>query len=255
MQYSVTFSTSEYLFLHFMERILHIETATDICSVCIAEEGKVTAVRETGESRSHASVLTVFVEELMQERSLKISDFDAIAVSMGPGSFTGLRIGVTVAKGFCYGASLPLIAVPTLESMFRGFLQLNHSFDVNDLFIPMIDARRMEVYTAVFNNMGEILKPTSAMIIDNNSFSDLIADHTLHFFGTGANKLTETIVNPNADFTRNFHISSVFMTDIALEKFHKKDFEDAAYFEPYYLKDFITTIPKKNLLSGTTKSV
>ena len=237
-----------------MERILHIETATDICSVCLAEEGKVTAIRETGEERSHASILTVFIEELLNENSLKTGDLDAIAVSMGPGSFTGLRIGVTVAKGLCYGASLPLISVPTLESMCNGFLKENNSYEANDLFVPMIDARRMEVYAAVFDSKGKTLKETSAIVVDTGSFADFLAEHNLFFFGTGAGKLTNTITHTNALFSENFLISSAYMTDIALGKFRQKEFEDTAYFEPYYLKDFITTVPKKNLLSGTTKS-
>lgn len=240
-----------------MKRILHIETATDICSVCIAESGKVTGFRETSEGRSHASILTVFIEELLHERSLEITDLDAIAVSMGPGSYTGLRIGVTVAKGLCYGASLPLIALPTLESMFRGFRQKctneNRITDDDAFFIPMIDARRMEVYMTIFDSQGNTIKETSATIVNQNSFSEYLANRIVYFFGTGADKLTETIVHENAKFKTDFSVSSKYMVELAFEKFGRKNFVDTAYFEPYYLKDFITTVPKKNILSGATK--
>jgi len=235
-----------------MCKILHIETATEVCSVSIALKGKVIAYKETTKERSHAAVLSVFIRELFDKTGLSAGDLDAIAVSMGPGSYTGLRIGVSTAKGLCYGADLPLIAIPTLEIMCFGMLEKfkgEGTYLEDDLlFLPMIDARRMEVYTAIFNKDLAPVRDTSALIIESTSFDDLLQNNRLVFFGDGADKLSDTIVNPNACFFMNYKLSSVHMTELAYARFKNKDFVDVAYFEPYYLKDFITTTPKKKLL-------
>lgn len=231
-----------------MSRILHIETSTDVCSVCLASEGKIISTRETSIERSHASILTVFIEELLREFEMKKESLDAVAVSMGPGSYTGLRIGVSAAKGICYGAEIPLIAIPTLEAMCIGALKHRHTIQEDALLIPMIDARRMEVYMAVYNLQLKKIRDTSANIIDKDSFQDLRTVHKLYLFGTGAAKLKDTFSQSNIHFLDNIRLSSEYMVGIALERYKEKQFEDVAYFEPYYLKDFIATTPRKNRL-------
>jgi tRNA threonylcarbamoyladenosine biosynthesis protein TsaB len=234
-----------------MCKILHIETATEICSASIADNGKLLAVKETSEGRSHAGVLAMFIQELFQETGLTADGLTAIAVSKGPGSYTGLRIGVSVAKGLCYGTGLPLIGINTLDSLYYGLVsrhsEVKKENDLNCLFVPMIDARRMEVYAAIYRNEHEMLKDTHALVVEPTTFDPLLVNYRIYFFGSGADKLTETIIHPNACFIKNFLISSSFMIVPALQAYREAKFEDLAYFEPYYLKDFITTTPKKKL--------
>ncbi|RYU91461.1 tRNA (adenosine(37)-N6)-threonylcarbamoyltransferase complex dimerization subunit type 1 TsaB [Mucilaginibacter terrigena] len=219
--------------------ILQIETATTSCSVALAQDGKVLAFKEINARNMHAQVITVYIDELMAQTNSTYAALDAIAVSCGPGSYTGLRIGVSTAKGLCYALDTPLIAVQTLAAMANGVAR-EHTIDSDVLLCPMIDARRMEVYTAVFNAAGEVIKPTAAEIIDMNSFSGILAGNKVLFFGDGADKCKETLGdNRNAQFLPNFVNSATHLTQIALEKFSRADFEDVAYFEPYYLKDFI----------------
>jgi tRNA threonylcarbamoyladenosine biosynthesis protein TsaB len=232
-----------------MCKILHIETATEVCSVSIAENGKLIGLKETHEGRSHAGVLATFIRDIMEETKTDIYRLDAVSVSKGPGSYTGLRIGVSVAKGLCYGAGLPLIGINTLEGMCNGLLNRLHEkgekLNSSYLLVPMIDARRMEVYTAIYNTEGKSIKETHALIVNETTFDSQLANHCICFFGSGADKLTHTIVHPNARFIMNFRTSAKDMISLALEAFQQGRFEDMAYFEPYYLKDFITTIPKK----------
>jgi tRNA threonylcarbamoyladenosine biosynthesis protein TsaB len=232
--------------------ILHIETATDVCSVALAENGKLTDVMETSEGRNHAKILTVLIGGLFERNGLAAKDLDAIAISMGPGSYTGLRIGASVAKGLSYGAGIPVIGISTLEAMNWGFRQHFQKIDIQPdshaLFAPMIDARRMEVYTAVFNFQNEMIQPVQAKIIDDESFSSECILAPVYFFGSGADKLIETIIHPNAHFVPDMKPSASFMCEMAFHKFQQKQFEDTAYFEPLYLKDFITTTSKKNPL-------
>jgi len=234
--------------------ILHIETATEVCSVSLAENGNILAVKEIVEGRSHASTLSVFIDEIIKNSKIKDKKPDAIAVSMGPGSYTGLRIGVSAAKGLCYGYNIPLISVSTLEAMSVGFQEKSKSKDQqnsqNHLFSPMIDARRMEVYMAIFTDKNEYFKETTAQIVESNTFDQLLSEHKVYFFGSGANKLSEIIVNKNALFIDDFVHSSVYMASIAYKKYVEKDFVNVAYFEPFYLKDFITTTSKKNYFPG-----
>lgn len=231
-----------------MSRILHIETSTDVCSVCLASEGKMISKRETSVERSHASILTVFINELLDDLIELNANLDAVAVSMGPGSYTGLRIGVSAAKGICYGSDIPLIAIPTLEAMCIGVLKQNDIVEKNALLIPMIDARRMEVYMSVYNVELQKIRDTSAQIIDEDSFHDLLISHPVYCFGTGAEKLKDILLHNNIRFLDNLNMSSEHMIRIALQKYNEKKFEDVAYFEPYYLKDFIATTPRKNQL-------
>jgi tRNA threonylcarbamoyladenosine biosynthesis protein TsaB len=219
--------------------ILQIETATTVCSVALAQDSEVLACREIEQRNIHAEKITVFIEEVLHMAGKGYNDLDAIAVSCGPGSYTGLRIGVSAAKGLGFALDKPLIAVETLEAMARGILN-ERDFDADTLLCPMIDARRMEVFTAVFDSKGNRVRPTSAEIIDENSFSDLLQDHQVVFFGDGAGKCREALgTHQNARVVDNFVNSARYLTAIAAEKFKAKDFVDTAYFEPYYLKDFI----------------
>lgn len=222
--------------------ILGIETSTKICSVAISDGTKLLALKEEGGAYSHSEKLTNFIQEVLNRTNLELKDIDAIAVSKGPGSYTGLRIGVSVAKGLCFALDKPLIAVETLQAMALG------QQEKANLYCPMIDARRMEVYTALYDVNNKILKPVSAKIIDSTSFSEVLKDNTIVFFGDGAEKCKEVLgQNSNAIFSEQGLPSAAFVNQIALRKFQNKAFEDVAYFEPYYLKDFIATTPKKLL--------
>lgn len=219
--------------------ILQIETATTVCSVALSKNGRVLAFKEADQRNIHAEKITIFVEEVLKDAGKTFNDIEAIAVSSGPGSYTGLRIGVSAAKGLSFALDKPLIAVETLETMAYGLIA-EKSFDDDILLCPMIDARRMEVYTAVFDSRGNRIVPTSAEIIDGNSFSDLLLKHKIIFFGDGAEKCREVLtVHPNAEIVGDFTNSAKYLTKRAAEKYLAGDFEDVAYFEPYYLKDFI----------------
>jgi tRNA threonylcarbamoyladenosine biosynthesis protein TsaB len=226
--------------------ILQIETATTVCSVALAKDGRVIGFKQVDQRNIHAEVITVFIDELLTAAGITYNNLDAITVSCGPGSYTGLRIGISTAKGLCFSLDKPLIAIETLESMAQGVLDnpallSNSNFPLSTLLLcPMIDARRMEVYTAIFNAKGENIRPTAAEIIDENSFADLLKNNQILFFGDGADKCQTTLGNnPNAHFLTGFTNSATHLTKKAFEKFKLKDFENVAYFEPYYLKDFI----------------
>lgn len=219
--------------------ILLIETATSSCSVALSEGGKVIAVKEANERNIHASYLTVFIEELMKISGKKYSDLDAIAVSKGPGSYTGLRIGVSTAKGLCYALDIPLLSVNTLESMAAGLL-LTQSVSSSTYLVPMIDARRMEVYTAIYRTDLSILENVNAKIVDRTSF-DEFHDNDLILFGDGSEKFQELFsAQPNIRFI-NFENSAAHLASLANEKMIKGEIENLAYFEPFYLKEFVTT--------------
>ena len=224
-----------------MSLILQIETATASCSVALAKDSEVLAFKQINERNIHAEVITLFIDELMSITGTAYSNLDAVAVSSGPGSYTGLRIGVSTAKGLCFALDKPLIAVETLEAMAYGILSHEGYAPTSDtLLCPMIDARRMEVFTAVFNTSGERIRPTSAAIIDENSFTDLLKSDKILFFGDGAEKCRAVLGEyPNAVFFPGFINSAVYLTQKAAEKFRNKQFENVVYFEPYYLKDFI----------------
>jgi tRNA threonylcarbamoyladenosine biosynthesis protein TsaB len=224
--------------------ILQIETATTVCSVALAKDGKVLAYRQVNERNIHAEIITLFIDELIAEAGIQYAAIDAVAVSSGPGSYTGLRIGISTAKGLCYALDKPLIAVETLAAMADG-IRAEENIDGNTLLCPMIDARRMEVYTALFDAAGNNIKPTAAEIIDEQSFSEQLKNNKILFFGDGAEKCREVLgKNPNAQFLTNFSNSAKHLTQKAVQKFAERDFEDVAYFEPFYLKDFLVTQKK-----------
>jgi len=221
-----------------MSLILQIETATTVCSVALSENGKVLTNKEIQQRNVHAEVVTLFIDEVLKMAGIQYQDLSAVAVSCGPGSYTGLRIGISVTKGLCYSLDIPFIAIETLEAMTDGIIAGTSTEQM--LFCPMIDARRMEVFTAVFDAKGNRVKPTSAEIIGQDSFSDLLKTNKMIFFGDGAAKCKDVLgANPNAQIISDFQNSARYLTKKATEKFNAKDFEDTAYFEPYYLKDFI----------------
>lgn len=228
-----------------MSTLLQIETATQVCSVSVSVNGKTIALKEEAAQNIHAAKLTLFIVEAMQIAGLTYSDLDAIAVSKGPGSYTGLRIGVSTAKGLCFALDKPLIAINTLNMMACGYAT-NHP-DWTGLICPMIDARRMEVFTAVFDNELQEVSATHAKIVDENSFQSLLQQNKIAFIGDGAEKCQSSIRHVNAIFyTANFN-SATYMSNLANEAFLAENFEDVAYFEPFYLKDFVFTTPKKKV--------
>ena len=229
------------------EMILCIETATNICSASLCDSAGVISTKESVDAKSHASLLTVYIGELFKDAGISATDLKAVAVSKGPGSYTGLRIGVSVAKGIAFGASLPLIGVATTLSMTMGLIQTIEKVDENTLFCPMIDARRMEVYNALYDHSGKQIKEISADIITESSFDEIPEKCKIVFFGDGAAKCSGVIKRQNIEFFDNFSLSSAFMYKPVKEAFELKHFEDVAYFEPFYLKDFVATTQKKNI--------
>jgi tRNA threonylcarbamoyladenosine biosynthesis protein TsaB len=225
-----------------MATIVNIETATKVCSVSLSIQGKCVSFRESMAENSHSGQITVFVDEVIRETGISINNVDAFSVSKGPGSYTGLRIGISTVKGFCYALEKPLIAVGTLESMAAGFIN-THKTPEKILYCPMIDARRMEVYCALFNIDLKNIFPISAKIIDEKTFSEFLTNNQIAFFGDGAEKCKTVLLSENALFFKDFNPSSRFMIEISEKKFHNGDFEDVINFEPYYLKDFIAGAP------------
>lgn len=229
-----------------MALILNIETATEVCSVAISKEGETVALLENTEGLQHASLLTVLIEKIFNESDYAIEDLDAVAVSMGPGSYTGLRIGVSAAKGIAYAGDLPLIAISTLQAMALGVAN-SQEITENTWLCPMIDARRMEVYTAFFDSNNEQKKEISADIIDETSYQDELNKRKIVFFGNGAAKCKEKIKSGNALFIDDVKCSAKDLSELSYKAYTNKDFVDVAYFEPFYLKDFVATVPRKNI--------
>ncbi len=227
-----------------MAVILHIETSTDVCSVAVSENGKCIFERECSEGMNHAKLLSPFVDEALKQISAENKDIEAVAVSCGPGSYTGLRIGVSTAKGIAYGKNIPLIAVPTLEIIAVGALK-NIAETDNFLLCPMIDARRMEVYDVFLDKNLTEIRATQPDILDENSFSDELKN-VIYFFGNGSAKFKNITKNSNARFVENIAPLAKNMISIAEKRFAKRQFEDVAYFEPFYLKEFQPTTPKNN---------
>lgn len=220
--------------------ILQIETATTNCSVAISKNGKTIALKEMSNGFSHAENLHVFIESLMQEHALKFKMLHAVAVSKGPGSYTGLRIGVSAAKGLCFVLDIPLIAIDTLTI-------LAHRVDVKKGFVvPMLDARRMEAYTLVLNSQLEPIRKIEAEIISENSFNEYLEAAQVTFVGNAVDKTKEVIKHDNAVFLEESLPSANEMSELAYKKYKISDTEDVAYFEPFYLKDFVTTPPKSH---------
>lgn len=229
-----------------MERLILIETSTSLCSVALAENGEVVREKVSSEPRAHASVTAMFVKEILEEGGLAVSDCDAVAVSKGPGSYTGLRVGVSTAKGLCFGAGIPLVSVGTLDTLVWQALDGGLLPEGCAHIVPMVDARRMEVYSGIFDTCGKQLTQTSATIVDESTFAGILAEGPALFIGDGALKCKEVIADPGAFYHETCPRASA-MLHPALEAFRAGQFEDTAYFEPFYLKEFITTTSKKRL--------
>jgi len=230
-----------------MALILNIETATETCSVALSENGKLIALKEDTIGQQHAKLLTVLIEQLFSENDIQIEKLKAVAISMGPGSYTGLRIGVSAAKGIAYAADIPLIAVNTLQALAFG-ISKNGNYESDTWFCPMIDARRMEVYIAFYDVNNMQIRDISAEIIDENSFSEILRERKIVFHGNGSAKCRQSIKSQNALFIDNVHCSAAQMVELSYTAFQNNQFVDVAYFEPFYLKDFIATVPKNSIL-------
>jgi|TARA_B110000285_G_scaffold73245_1_gene84460 tRNA threonylcarbamoyladenosine biosynthesis protein TsaB len=222
--------------------ILHIETSTKNCSVSIAKSGELISLKEINNGAySHSEMLHPLIKEALLESKLTIKEIEAIAVGKGPGSYTGLRIGISAAKGLCFANDIPLISINSLEI-------LAHSTTIDKGYIiPMIDARRMEVYSAIYDESYTLIRETKADIIDEHSFCDKLQNHTVYFLGDGAEKCKETIVHKNAVFIKNAFPSAKEMTQLSYDKYKENKTEDIAYFEPFYLKNFVATQEKKKI--------
>lgn len=229
-----------------MALILNIETSTQVCSVSLSVDGETIEIKESHTKNSHAEQLTIFAQKIISDGGYQFKDLDAIAVSKGPGSYTGLRIGVSTAKGLCYSLDKPLISVSTLEAMAIGMMTKTDTKDLaNTLFCPMIDAKRMEVYCALFSADTKMVREIKAEIIDENSFANELKMNTIIFGGDGAPKCKDVLSHSNKTvFLDDFLPSSRFISQLAEQKFNNSEFEDVAYFEPFYLKDFIAGIPR-----------
>ena len=228
-----------------MSCIVHIETTTTVCSVALSQDGQCLMSKEEFNGPSHATLLAPFVDEAVSFADSHAIPIDAVAVSSGPGSYTGLRIGASTAKGLCYGRGLKLLSVSTLELLCVPLLLFHEELPDDALFCPMLDARRMEVYTAVYDRSLKAVKPVSAEVIDGTSYQDLLEEHKVVFFGNGADKCKKVILHPNAIFVDNIFPLAKYMLPLAEKALAQGKTEDVAYFEPFYLKDFVATRPKK----------
>lgn len=228
-----------------MAVILQIETSTTVCSAALSQNSSCIMERTELGGLSHATMLPRFLQEIVDFLTKENLKVDAVSVSCGPGSYTGLRIGVSSAKGLCYGWNVPLVAVDTLAVLCEGLIETGMTLGEDDLLCPMIDARRMEVYTAFYNKYLERVVPISAEIVSEDSFSDILASHKVYFFGDGAEKCRNVLTHQNAIFVPNVVPFAKNMTRLSATFFAQEKFQDVAYFEPFYLKDFIATLPKK----------
>jgi len=227
--------------------ILSIETATSTCSVALHKEGKLLASYALHLDKSHSGSLTMMIDEVLQRTNHKTTDLQAVAISKGPGSYTGLRIGTATAKGLCFALNIPLIAVNTLKAMALNVIANSPKIKgVSLLFLPMIDARRMEVYTAIFDEDLKEIKEVNAKIIEENTFEKFLSKHQLVLFGDGAAKCKAILSHQNYLYLDQIAPSAKYIGELASVKFKKQEFEDLAYFEPYYLKDFMVKTPTKN---------
>jgi len=233
--------------------ILHIETSTDICSVSLSEKDQLLSLAESGPERSHAILLNSYIKQVCAESGKELKDLDAVSVSKGPGSYTGLRIGVSTAKGLAYALEIPLIAPGTLDHMAHGagthpeIIALIEKYADQVLLCPMIDARRMEVYSALYTPDGTMTGRVSAVVVDRDTYRELLQQYHICFFGNGADKCREMLDHPHAHFTVGIYPSAAQMVIPGLSLYREQKFEDVAYFEPFYLKDFIPTKPGKKL--------
>lgn len=222
-----------------MSCILHIETSTQVCSVALSQDGVCLFEQEDTNGPQHAAVLAPFVEEALSFADSHAIPLDAVAVSRGPGSYTGLRIGVSTAKGVCYGRGVKLLAVPTLQVLCTPLLLYRDDIPDDALLCPMLDARRMEVYSAVYDRALREVRPTAAVIVDETAFADLLAERPVCFFGNGADKCKAVINHPNARFISDIYPAARHMLPLAEKALAEGRTEDVAYFEPFYLKEFV----------------
>ena len=224
--------------------ILYIETATDVCSVALSRGAEVIGLKEEAGGNNHAKNLLPFVDEVLKQGGCTVSDLNGVAVSVGPGSYTGLRIGVSTAKGIAYTAGIPVMAVGTLESIAQGARESWTDASTEPLqIVPMLDARRMEVFTTRYSFDMQSLEEVSAKIVDENTFSELLSEHKVLFCGNGMPKCREILsANPNAFFAE-VPVSAKNMLPAALRKWQNSDFENVAYFEPFYLKEYVAAKP------------
>jgi tRNA threonylcarbamoyladenosine biosynthesis protein TsaB len=224
-----------------MSLILNIDTATETASICLAKNGETLALMHNEDQQDHASWLHTAIEQMMKDAGYKMQDLNAVAVSAGPGSYTGLRVGMAAAKGFCYALNIPLITENTLFMM--AFAASQQVENKNSLLCPMIDARRMEVFTALYNSGLEEIFPSTAMILDDRSLSDHFSNNIITFFGSGAKKWQQLTQDPNAFFL-NSNTDASHLAILSYKKFIKKEFTDIIYCEPVYLKEFYTPVNK-----------
>lgn len=224
--------------------ILNIETSTDVCSVAVTYDGMVLCHREDFSGHNHATLLSGFVKDCLDHIAAHEMKLDAVAVSIGPGSYTGLRIGLSEAKGLCYALNIPLIGIDTLKIM-AVEVMFTHDIQGDELFVPMIDARRMEVYTAVYNMAFESLVEPTPLILTEEAYDSFLAENKILFFGNGSDKAQQVITSPNATFIQNVHPLASNMLPLAEQAFSRGDFLDLAYSVPLYLKEFQATKPKK----------
>lgn len=229
-----------------MDRIILIETSTTLCSVALVEDGEIVCEKLSDEPRAHASMTAPYVSEILKERGVRVQDCSAVAVSKGPGSYTGLRVGVSTAKGLCFGAGIPLISVGTLDTLVWQAIDEGLLPEGCRYIVPMIDARRMEVYSGIFTPDGKQVSPTVARVVTEDSFREQLAEGPVLFIGDGAEKCSALRMGPEAHFVQCCPKASGMRLP-AVEALRNKDFEDVAYFEPFYLKEFITTVSKKKL--------
>ena len=227
--------------------ILNIETSTDVCSVAISDNGQVIFNKEDHSGPNHAVKLGVYVDEALSFIDAHGIPLEAVAVSCGPGSYTGLRIGVSMAKGICYGRDVKLISIPTLELMAVPVLLGEHPTEEDALIVPMLDARRMEVYAKVMDRALKEVRPIQADIVDADTYKEYLDRGTVYFFGNGAEKCMEVINHPNARLVKGIEPLAKNMAPLAEKRFVEGKFEDVAYFVPFYLKDFVAKMPKKLL--------
>ena len=227
--------------------MLNIETSTDVCSVAISDNGQVIFNKEDHSGPNHAVKLGVYVDEALSFIDAHGIPLEAVAVSCGPGSYTGLRIGVSMAKGICYGRDVKLISIPTLELMAVPVLLGEHPTEEDALIVPMLDARRMEVYAKVMDRALKEVRPIQADIVDADTYKEYLDRGTVYFFGNGAEKCMEVINHPNARLVKGIEPLAKNMAPLAEKRFVEGKFEDVAYFVPFYLKDFVAKMPKKLL--------
>lgn len=242
-----------------MSVILHIETATDMCSVAVSQDSaiifqtdshelaKKNKDKDTQKGTNHASALGVMVDEALSFTDNHAIPFDAVAVSVGPGSYTGLRIGVSMAKGVAYGRNLKLMGIPTLEVLCVPVLLVHDDLPEDALLCPMLDARRMEVYAGLFTRALRPVETTAPVVVDEHTFEVQLNQHPVYFFGNGAEKCKSVIKHPNAHFLEGVPLLAKYMSPLAEKRFLREEWDDVAYLEPNYLKEFQATVAKKLL--------